>query len=104
VADWKIDGSHGRAMIDYSCETPFLPSTRPVSRGRVVQLGATNRWEPSLLAGGAVTVLILFTSTNKSFPCASVQILERVPFASPLPILAMLATAGRVRETTLIRT
>jgi len=49
-------------------------------------------------------VLILFTSTNKSFPYASVQILERVPFASPLPILGMLATAGRMREMTLIRT
>jgi serine/threonine protein kinase len=69
-------------LLDVPADSPLMASGRPAG----------------------VTVLILFTSTNKSFPCASVQILERVPFASPLPILGMLATAGRMREMTLIQT
>jgi hypothetical protein len=44
----------------------------------------------------SIIVPILVPSTNISFLCGSVQILDRVPFASPLPRLV--ARNGRVRD------
>jgi hypothetical protein len=85
----------------------FLSITALLSSNRIVLVNAVPSIDlpkpaaPAFLAGGRHRANPVYLD-EQAFPSASVQILERVPFASPLPILGMLATVVRMREMTLI--